>query len=213
MHLTVDHNDISSIEVGKDADIVIWERHPLRLGARPKHVIIDGMNLDFHASWTKHADELVNEEKTEEEETQTATMDEEDETRHWLPPRPTATIKLEDHGLDNPMRFSEACSPSTDSFVLRNISRMHMGPGQTLEGNLYVVVKEGNIVCAGTDCDRDHVDWPAASPVFEMGGAVVLPVMSPGYLFMVAKAHVCSRFIGYYLHRCTIRSWRDHCRA
>ncbi len=33
---------IGSLEVGKDADIVIWSEHPFSLMARPVHVLIDG---------------------------------------------------------------------------------------------------------------------------------------------------------------------------
>ncbi|MGC7872780.1 amidohydrolase [Desulfosporosinus sp. SYSU MS00001] len=33
---------IGSLEVGKDADIVVWDEHPFQLGARPHYVIIDG---------------------------------------------------------------------------------------------------------------------------------------------------------------------------
>ena len=42
--LRLDHR-IGSIEVGKDADIVIWDRHPLALGAKPTRVFIDGEQL------------------------------------------------------------------------------------------------------------------------------------------------------------------------
>lgn len=33
---------VGSLEVGKDADIVIWSEHPLALMARPRYVLIDG---------------------------------------------------------------------------------------------------------------------------------------------------------------------------
>jgi hypothetical protein len=42
--LRLDHR-IGSIEVGKDADIVVWDRHPLALGAKPTRVFIDGDQL------------------------------------------------------------------------------------------------------------------------------------------------------------------------
>lgn len=171
---------IGSIDVGKDADIVIWERHPLRLGARPKHVFIDGAEMDFKKSWTKSIteqelalEELMAAEKTKEFE--------HDEERHYLPPFSENTMHLEDHGLDNPSSFQDACSQNVDSFVLRNVSQIYMNATQTLNSNevgqgLYIVVKQGQVACIGVDCDRDHVEWPVSSPVFEMGGAVVIPV-------------------------------------
>ncbi|KAI9468661.1 hypothetical protein BDB00DRAFT_777303 [Zychaea mexicana] len=171
---------VGSIEPGKDADIVIWERHPLRLGARPKQVIVDGIELDYQTSWTKHVDEMMEDKQdgdksTLEEEDKVLEEKEDPEMRHWLPVPSSGTMKLEDHGMDNPVILEEACSPNTDSFVLRNISRLYMGPEQTYSGSVYLVVKDGQVACAGDECDRDHIEWPSSSPVFEMGGAVVIP--------------------------------------
>lgn len=39
--IEMDHR-IGSIEVGKDADLVIWDRHPFDLHAKTTHVIVDG---------------------------------------------------------------------------------------------------------------------------------------------------------------------------
>ncbi|KAG2228204.1 hypothetical protein INT45_010996 [Circinella minor] len=170
---------VGSIESGKDADIVIWERHPLRLGARPKTVIVDGIELDYQVSWTKHVDELVEKDNQKStlnvlEHQEIEEMDISEEMNHWLPSPSLGTMRLEDHGLDNPVILDEACSPDTDSFVLRNISSLYMGPGQTYNGSVYLIVKDGQVLCAGKECDRDHVEWPSSSPVFEMGGAVGL---------------------------------------
>ncbi|KAK4514180.1 uncharacterized protein ATC70_001767 [Mucor velutinosus] len=170
---------IGSIEVGKDADIVIWERHPLRLGARPKHVIIDGEQLDFKKSWGKSVTEqdTVLKQMMAAESTKKASTEKE---RHYLPPFSPNVMHLEDHGLDNPESFNDACTSGVDSFVLRNISEIYMNASQTLSASelgqgLYIVVKEGQVACIGIDCDRDHVEWPNSSPVFEMGGAIVIP--------------------------------------
>ncbi|KAI9317393.1 hypothetical protein BX666DRAFT_1856754 [Dichotomocladium elegans] len=172
---------IGSLEPGKDADIVIWNRHPLRLGARPKHVIIDGAEMDFQASWTKSVEEEESRLEKPNMDVTTPENNIEKDTPSWLPPRPTTTMRLEDHGLNNPVVLSEACTPETDSFVLRNISRLYMGPGQTLTGFLSIVIENGTILCAGDKCDRDHVNWPVGSPVFEMGGSTVIPgIVSSG---------------------------------
>ncbi|KAI7851769.1 hypothetical protein BDC45DRAFT_571641 [Circinella umbellata] len=170
---------VGSIEPGKDADIVIWERHPLRLGARPKTVIVDGIELDYQVSWTKQVSELVEEDNqkftssvTEQEKVEEADISE--EMHHWLPSPSHQTMKLEDDGLYKPISLNEACSPNTDSFVLRNISSLYMGPSQTYTGSVYLVVKNGQVACAGTECGREHIEWPSSSSVFEMGGAVGL---------------------------------------
>jgi imidazolonepropionase-like amidohydrolase len=33
---------VGSLKVGYDADVVVWDRDPLLLGARPAQVIVDG---------------------------------------------------------------------------------------------------------------------------------------------------------------------------
>lgn len=173
---------IGSIAVGKDADLVIWERHPLRLGARPRHVIIDGAEMDFKKSWTSTVtdQDLVLEKIMQAESMKQLDTEEE---RHYLPPFSENTMHLEDHGLDNPSSFQDACAQGVDSFVLRNISQIYMNASDALDASmlgqgLYMIVKEGEITCIGAaeECDRDHVSWPVSSPVFEMGGAVIIPV-------------------------------------
>ena len=42
--LKLEHR-IGSIETGKDADLVVWDRHPLSLGAKPRLVMIEGEEL------------------------------------------------------------------------------------------------------------------------------------------------------------------------
>lgn len=177
--LKLDHR-IGSIEIGKDADLVIWERHPLRLGARPKHVIIDGAQLNFDVSWTKTVTEqdLVLKQLMKAETTKEF---EHEKDRHYLPPFSENTMHLEDHGLDNPGSFRDACSSDVGSFVLRNITQIYMNSSDTMDAKvygqgLYMVVKDGQISCLGVECDRDHIEWPVSSPIFEMGGAVVIPV-------------------------------------
>jgi hypothetical protein len=185
-----------SIEIGKDADIVIWERHPLRLGARPKHVIIDGEELDFKKSWGKSVteQEFVLKQMMEAESTKEASTENE---RHYLPPFSQNTMRLEDHGLNNPESFHDACASGVESFVLRNISEIYMNASNTLSASelgqgLYIVVKEGKISCIGIDCDRDHVEWPNSSPVFEMGGAVVIPVSKTWFISVYDNAYIQS---------------------
>lgn len=166
----------SSIEVGKDADIVIWERHPLRLGARPRHVFVDGAELDFKKSWTNT---LIEEDMQKHFDVKNTSDDENEASKHLLPDFSDSTMRLEDHGLNNPTSFHDACSKDVNSFVLRNISRIYANASQVLDAEgsgLYLIVDRGVITCLGKDCDRDHIEWPSNSPVFEMGGAVVIPV-------------------------------------
>ncbi|KAI7863022.1 hypothetical protein BDF14DRAFT_1885495 [Spinellus fusiger] len=186
--LALDHR-IGSLDVGKDADIVIWERHPLRLGARPRTVIVDGVELDFKASWTKNPDMMAIKEEFLEPATAVTEEKKKNETvdsPSYLPSFPTATMTLEDHGLGNTIDMKEACGPRVNSFVMRNISQIYMGPQSTYSSAngsapAYLVVKNGTITCIGSECSREYIDWPVSSPVFEMGGGVIIPgIVSSG---------------------------------
>ncbi|CAO3609416.1 unnamed protein product [Cunninghamella echinulata] len=183
---------LGSIEIGKDADIVIWERHPLRLGARPKKVIIDGEILDFRKSWFKDVEEVIDEKYLMDDSHDSIKVNGDDAT--LLPERPTGSMRLEDHGLNNPIHMEEACSKNTESFVLRNIERLVMGPEEEYKRvhvdnaseklvtkDIYLVVEKNRVVCAGPNCSRQQFDWPTSSPVFDMDGATVIPgIVSSG---------------------------------
>lgn len=165
---------MSSIEVGKDADLVIWERHPLRLGARPKHVIVDGFELDFNASWFKGVvqEEFVEKDQTQEEE---LTSPNDINDVHALPNRPANTLSLESrHDASHPPLLKEACHPNTDSFVLRNISKLYAAPGEIYTGAVDLVVEQGHVKCVGTACEQG--EWPSSAPIFQLHGGVVTPV-------------------------------------
>ncbi|WP_349828313.1 amidohydrolase [Brevibacterium litoralis] len=43
---------IGSLEVGKDADVVVWDRHPLDLDARAEHVYVGGREVYTHDAAT-----------------------------------------------------------------------------------------------------------------------------------------------------------------
>ncbi|KAI8331050.1 hypothetical protein BC941DRAFT_439652 [Chlamydoabsidia padenii] len=180
---------IGSIQEGKDADIVIWERHPLRLGARPRKVIIDGEIMDFHKSWAKDVEEVIDE-RFLMDDTYNSNLPNTPKDDATLRERPTGSMHLEDHGLNNPIRMADACSEGVRSFVLRNIDHLIMGPEQeyrrhngvsTSNQDIFLVVQDEVVICAGHDCNRDQVDWPTSSPVFDMNGAVVIPgIVSSG---------------------------------
>jgi hypothetical protein len=136
--------------------------------------------MDFGKSWAKNVEETIDERFL---------MKDDDATNLPNPPqddaslrdRPTGSMRLEDHGLNNPIRMADACSKGVRSFVLRNIDRLVMGPEheyqrQATNQDIFLVVQDEKVVCAGHDCNRDQVDWPTSSPVFDMNGAVVIPV-------------------------------------
>lgn len=167
-----------SIAPGMDADIVIWERHPLRLGARPDHVIVDGIKQQFNGSFDIPPNVLSSLNLG-------SPSDAKKDTRKDRAPIVNGdSLKLEDHGSKNPVTFTEACSPNTDSFVLRNIGKLFLAKNTVYdntkalrkEDELYVIVENGTIVCSGAGCGRDKIDWPNKSAVFDLNGGYVLPV-------------------------------------
>lgn len=182
-----------------DADIVIWERHPLRLGARPDHVIVDGIKQQFNSSFDIPQSVLAsinlnncppNDSKK-------------DARKDRAPIVRGETLKLEDHGSKNPTTFTEACSANTNSFVLRNIKKLFLDrntvydntKGLRKEDELYVVVENGTIICSGAGCGRDKIDWPNKSAVFDLNGGYVLPVC----VFLRISGRVCFYFCTYQL--------------
>lgn len=153
---------VISIEVGKDADLVIWDHHPLTLGARPKHVVIDGMELEFDTSWAKHVDEEIQKPSSNQDEMRVQASD------HSLPPKPATSMHVHD--------TKTACAPDVDTFMLRNISRLYAGPDQTIDGPIELAIKEGRVTCISTSCINDE-----KAAEFDLNGGVVIPVRY--YLF------------------------------
>lgn len=155
---------------------------------------MDGQELDFKASWGKHVEE--EDQIGDDAPVEVSDDNDAEHLRSWLPPRSTGTMKL-----NTPNTMDQACAPDTDSFVLRNISRLYMGPGQLYNGSVYLVVEDGEVTCAGPECGNDQVPWPTSSPVFEMDGAIVIPVSITG-LIVTATTMTLVANHGIYVGHC-----------
>lgn len=111
---------IGSLKVGYDADLVIWDRSPLEIGASPLQVFIDGVPIfDEKAipSIVKQQQQQKSNEKDTEKEKDTITVDD---------------------------QLLSKTSPS--SFVITNIGRNLLS--ETKDDSV-LVVKDGKIVCSG----------------------------------------------------------------
>ncbi|KAI9472362.1 MAG: hypothetical protein EXX96DRAFT_583784 [Benjaminiella poitrasii] len=129
--LGLDHR-LGSIQKGYDADIVIWNRDPLTLGASPLQVFVDGVAL----------------------------FDE-----RPIPSAVTMSEQLE----RAPLKTVNTVEKDTRSFVLKNVGYYHALTSTS--DPIEMVVKEGDIVCAATDCMTSADNLPS----YDIQGGYVVP--------------------------------------
>ncbi|KAK4046878.1 hypothetical protein OIV83_005774 [Microbotryomycetes sp. JL201] len=174
---------LGKVEKGFDADVVIWDRHPLRLGATPKQVWIDGIAQLARS----HCDEqhvVRNVDMVEtviNEAPRVATV-----------PKHVISMELDDDGseVDQPLTVSSALFRNVKEILLND----KHGRLQDLtpvaatgkhDDDFDVLVQEGRITCIGNcanngDSTIPRVDlqggslWP---PAFAYGPAIGLTEM------------------------------------
>lgn len=176
----MDHR-IGQLAPGYDADVVIWEKHPLTLGARPAHVIIDGVELDFEDDQlAEQALKIIGKEK----EKKTTPSHAEPDAFKLKRPEREMTVSFSGKGTAGPVDMQDACSSETETFVIRNIGKLFLSESKVFEApdepskwEIVVIVRDGKVRCAGNDCgEKDQ--WPEG-PVFDLQGGYVLPVSFP----------------------------------
>ncbi|KAG0197966.1 hypothetical protein BGX28_008557, partial [Mortierella sp. GBA30] len=145
--LGLDHR-IGKIAVGMDADLVVWEKHPLSLGSHPLQVYIDGVaqiqNVD-PAEWSEQGEPLQFEEL------------------------PKLTIPKTEDACS--AKNGNAVFTGIKKIIMEN------GEEVSSEGGLVVVVEDGKVTCTG-HCQRHASLLRSEVPVYDLGGeGVVLPSM------------------------------------
>ncbi|KAF9090759.1 hypothetical protein BGX29_011297 [Mortierella sp. GBA35] len=143
--LGLDHR-IGKIAIGMDADVVIWERHPLSLGSHPLQVYIDGIpqieNVD-ESKWSVQGEPLKFEEYPD----------------IVAPKSKDACSEKSESGVFTGIKK-----------IILNNGEEEFSQG----GDLTVVIEHGEVVCTG-HCDR-HRAALRETPVYNLGGeGVVLP--------------------------------------
>ncbi|KAF9920078.1 hypothetical protein FBU30_010136 [Linnemannia zychae] len=144
--LGLDHR-IGKIALGMDADLVIWERHPLSLGSHPLQVYIDGIpqieDVD-ESEWSVQKEPLKFEQYPD----------------LLAPKSKDACTTKSNTGVFTGIK----------KIILKEDEDMLVSES----GELSVIIEDGEIVCTG-HCNK-HIAAKSDTPVYDVGGeGVVLP--------------------------------------
>ncbi|KAG0265074.1 hypothetical protein BG011_005477 [Mortierella polycephala] len=143
--LGLDHR-IGKIAVGMDADLVIWEKHPLALGSHPLQVYIDGIAQIQNVTESK-----------------------------WSVQGEPQQFKKQPELA--PPKDKDACTTNAQTGIFTGIKKIFLNDmvHHSDEGDLAVVIENGEVVCAGR-CVREMGAMDGKAPVYDFGGeGVVLP--------------------------------------
>jgi imidazolonepropionase-like amidohydrolase len=142
---TAGFTNFGALTAGSDADIVVWDRHPLRWGARPKQVFING-NDAFQADVPVRHDQL----------TYTSPF------QTWKMTTTPATV----------CATAASNEDSLASYAVTNALLMIGTQGIPSISNGVLVVTDGNVSCVGTAAS---CPIPGSYPRLDMQGGVVTP--------------------------------------
>ncbi|GJJ68433.1 hypothetical protein EMPS_00779 [Entomortierella parvispora] len=144
--LGLDHR-IGRIAVGMDADVVVWEKHPLSLGAHPLQVYIDGIAQIENVkpeTWDEQGEPLTFEELPE-----------------------LSVPKDKDSCTAN---AESGVFTGIKKILLEGAEEF------SAQGDLTVVIDNGDVVCAGHCRHEAAAMGKKDAPVYDLGGeGVVLP--------------------------------------
>ncbi|KAI1291569.1 hypothetical protein EDD11_008850 [Mortierella claussenii] len=144
--LGLDHR-VGKIAVGYDADLVIWAKHPLALGAHPLQVYIDGIEQISNV----------------------------DPSKWEVQGKPQTFEKLPELVIP---KVKDACSNKAETGVFTGIKKILLNDGEEFshEGDLTVVVENGQIICTGHCRSNVAAMGKKGAPLYDLGGeGVVLP--------------------------------------
>ena len=144
---------IGFVRPGYDADLVVWDRHPLQVGATPLQVFIDGVSSvnASQAVW----------------ESSKALLD-----RASQPPtRPDIE--------NNP----EVCQNGQEDLIIRGIKKSFIKEGglradEISGNNMTAIIRGGRLVCVGESACESHVVEAKKTniPVMNLQNGYMLPV-------------------------------------
>ncbi|CBQ70126.1 conserved hypothetical protein [Sporisorium reilianum SRZ2] len=178
--LGLDHR-LGFIRQGWDADVVVWNTHPLRIGATPVEVVVDGVpQLGPHApvpsaQLPRSGDEL-----------KTA------EASPAAPPAPKAgDFKKDIERVQNSyseiitfdaLAFPSAKQPTQNCTVFTNVSQRFFRRSGRITSETFspssggqIVVAGGKVLCSGSTCPASLCPSTAPVTTIDARGGVVLP--------------------------------------
>ncbi|KAI9228895.1 MAG: hypothetical protein DHS80DRAFT_14802 [Piptocephalis tieghemiana] len=159
---------------GYDADLVIWDHHPLSLGTRPLQVIVDGqIQLDALDDLSIYP-HPYQEGKGKEDEKERRKEGEEEEKGEKKNHGKDDKAHSEDITITNP-------SPSSFHAIEMNLGRIIQGQGSSWSASeeekkgkeLILVVENNRILCIGPDCDQAARQHPG--DIYDMRKAWLIP--------------------------------------
>ncbi|RIB18114.1 hypothetical protein C2G38_1967528 [Gigaspora rosea] len=148
--LGLDHR-IGKISKGYDADVVVWDSHPLTLGATPLEVYIDGIP-QFNTSSSVLENEISKQ----------------------IPSNNINASIPKSNFTRKPIK-----SRLTSSLVLKNVGKVYVDKNNIIDttsstqGEISVIVKDGIVECIGINCiEPDHI---SSYEVIDLNGGYILP--------------------------------------
>ncbi|KAF0559064.1 composite domain of metallo-dependent hydrolase [Gigaspora margarita] len=148
--LGLDHR-IGKISKGYDADVVVWDSHPLTLGATPLEVYIDGIP-QFNTSSSILENEISKQ----------------------IPSNNINTSIPKSNFTRKPIK-----SRLTSSLVLKNIGKIYVDKNNIIDntsstqGDISVIVKDGIVECIGINYTEP--DQISSYEVIDLNGGYILP--------------------------------------
>lgn len=138
-------NRVGYVRPGYDADLVVWDAHPLAIGSTPKQVYIDGV-------------ETLDPVKVEESSAHVVAKHESDALKHLDKPSMRAVLPADDRE-----KFCTSSRKAGRAFVITGITKSFLddfphlmagADGELLTDNLTLVIEGGKVTClsSGPSC-------------------------------------------------------------
>ncbi|SNX87424.1 uncharacterized protein MEPE_06134 [Melanopsichium pennsylvanicum] len=179
--LGLDHR-LGYVREGWDADVVVWNNHPLAIGASPVEVVIDGIaQLGPHAivpnkDLPRGQGEHVKEDKQ-------IDAPAAPKSGNWTTEIETVKNSYEEIIAFEKLAFPSAKQPIPNCTVFINVgqrffrSSISRVKSETFSVNSFgrVVVSNGNILCSGEECSFSICPSEASTTVIDANGGTILP--------------------------------------